>query len=134
MDIIDKYLQEGISIDRPFIVHIHDARNTNQHFDLRILHPYNEKDLMSFAFGKDFKDNYDKKITGVRTKDHDPRWLELKSYRLETFDEGTVEFKVYSYKYMELNFKGKKLKGSYKLFKVKSNRDDNWILLKNKET
>jgi hypothetical protein len=128
--IIDKYLSEGINIERPFIVHRHDARNTNQHFDLRILHPYDDKDLMSFAFGKDFEKEYDKKVAGVRTKDHDPRWLELKSYRLENFDEGTVTFKTYTYKFMELEFKGKKLKGNYKLFKVKSDRGDNWLLLK----
>ena len=133
MHIIDKYLQESINLEKRFIIHIHDARNTNRHYDLRILNPYNDKELMSFAFGKDFEKEYTKKIAGVRTKDHDPRWLDLKSYRLETFDEGTVTFRTYSYKYMALNFNGKKIKGNYKLFKVKSDRDDNWLLIKAKD-
>ena len=133
MNIINKYLQEELNEDKKFIIHIHDPRNTSKHFDLRMMHPYDDKILMSFAFGTDFDKQYDKKIIGVRTKDHNIRWLDLKSYRLNTFDEGTVRFINYTRKFMELEFDGNKIKGKYKLFQVKSEkRDDRWLLIKSK--
>ena len=131
MNIINKYLLEGLNEDKQFVVHIHDARNTNQHFDLRMMHPNDDKILLSFAFGKDFDELLDKKIVGARTKDHNIRWLDLKSYRLQEFDKGFFQYLTFSRTYMLLDFDGEKMKGKYKLFQVKSNkRDDRWLLIK----
>ena len=54
MILIDQYLSEGLDTKKPFIIHKHDARSTSEHYDLRILHPMDNKILLSFAFGKDF--------------------------------------------------------------------------------
>jgi len=130
-----KYLQEELKEDKQFVIHVHDARHTNQHFDLRMIHPFDEKILLSFAFGKDFDKSFNKKIAGVRTKDHDPRWLTLKSYRLQEFDKGFVKYLTFSKTFLSLDFNGEKIKGKYKLFKVRSNyRDDRWLLVKDKNT
>jgi len=132
INIIDQYLTEGRNEYHDFIIHIHDPRRGSEHYDLRIMDPYNDKKLLSFAFPFDFLNNYKKKTVGVKTRDHDPRWLTLKSHRLEIFDRGDVTYKTFiSHKFIELTFYGRKIKGSYKLFKIKSKRDDNWILIKN---
>jgi len=133
MKIIQTFLTEAKNNDVPFIVHIHDPRSGSVHFDLRFLDPVNPKLLHSFAFGKDFDSKLGEKIVGVKTKDHLPRWLTLQSYRLKTFDEGKASIVVASPKYYEIDFKGKKLNGSYKLFKLKTRkRDDQWLLIRSK--
>jgi len=133
MKIINKYLQESTVVGTHFIVHIHNPRSGSKHFDLRFIDNRNPKLLNSFAFGKDFDEKLNSKIVGVRTRDHDPRWLTLKSYRLEVFDKGEVDILISSFKFFELNFHGEKLQGNYKLFKINSGRGDNWMLVKNKK-
>jgi len=129
-------VSEAISTLRPnsarFVIHKHNPRSGSLHYDLRFLDPNDEKKLYSFAFGSDFEKKLNDKIAGVRTKDHDPRWLDLKSYRLEKIDDAYVWLKKSYPKYFELDFNGKVLKGSYKLFKIKSRRDDQWLLIKSK--
>ena len=129
MKTINKFLQETSAFNSGFVIHQHTPRSGSYHFDLRFIDSKTKK-LNSFAFGKDFDKKHSSKIIGVRTKDHNERWLTLKSYRLTVFDEGKVDILAASTKYFELNFKGKKLKGKYKLFKIKSKRDDNWLLVK----
>lgn len=115
----------------PFIVHQHQPRNGSMHFDIRFLDNRNPKLLHSFAAPANFMDTKDVKVVLAKTRDHDPRWLTLKSYRLKNIDEGTVTIKISSLKYFELDFHGKILKGHYKLFKMsKTFREDRWLLTK----
>ena len=118
--------------DVPFIIHQHDPRSGSPHFDIRFLDPRNSKLLHSFAAPSNFLETVNKKTVLAKTRDHDPRWLTLKSYRLKDIEKGTVTVKIATYKYFELEFKGKIISGSYKLFKMsKTTRDDRWLLIKN---
>ncbi len=123
-------LNEALKSSNRFVVHKHNPRSWSQHFDVRFLYPKNPKLLPSFAAPSDFLNTASKKTLLVKTRDHDPRWLDLKSHRLELIDQGMVTFKVTTSKYFELIFEGKVLSGPYKLFKVKSRRNDNWVLIK----
>jgi len=115
----------------PFVVHKHDPRSGSIHFDLRFLDNRNPKLLHSFAAPSNFLDTADKKTLVVKTRDHDPRWLTLKSYRLQEIDHGMVTIKISSTKYFELEFHGKLLHGTYKLFKMSNTfRTDRWMLVK----
>jgi len=115
----------------PFVVHKHDPRSGSIHFDLRFLDNRNPKLLHSFAAPSNFLDTVDKKTLVVKTRDHNPRWLTLKSYRLEEIDHGMVTIKISSTKYFELEFHGKVLNGNYKLFRMKNTfRTDRWLLVK----
>lgn len=115
----------------PFIIHKHSPRNGSLHLDLRFLDPYDSKNLYSFALPKEYKFS-DKKTIAIKTRDHDPRWLTLKSYRLNSVDYGNVIIYIATTKYLELEFKGNQLKGKYRLFKLsKTKRDDEWLLVKN---
>ena len=134
MNVISNYLQESKGNIVPFIIHKHNPRSGSLHYDLRFLSHKDKKVLHSWAFGSKFPDEFETKIVGVRTKDHNPRWLTLKSYRLDTFDQGTVEIVMSGKKIFELEFKGKIIKGRFKLFHLKSKRGDNWLLIKRKET
>ena len=86
--------------------------------------------LHSFAAPSNFLETIHKKTVLVKTRDHDPRWLNLKSYRLKDIDKGLVSVLVSTKNYFELEFKGKKIKGKYKLFKLKTKRNDQWLLFK----
>ena len=115
----------------PFIVHQHTPRNGSFHLDLRFLDPFNPKNLYSFALPKEYKFDSHKTLA-VRTRDHDPRWLTLKSYRLKTIDEGNAIISIMAPKYIEVEFQGSQLIGRYKLFKLsKTTREDQWLLVKN---
>jgi hypothetical protein len=129
MKIINKFLIEGKVFTSKFVIHNHNPRSGSEHYDLRFLDNKNSKVLNSFVFGKDFLSKLNSRIIGVRTKDHDIRWLDLKSYRLEDVDKGEVNILISSYKYFKLDFKGTVIKGIYDLFKVKSGRGDNWMLV-----
>jgi hypothetical protein len=127
---IQTFLAEATQNAVSFVVHKHNPRSGSEHYDLRFLDPDNPKLLHSFAFGSDFLEKASERVVGVKTRDHDPRWLTLKSYRLEEIDKGIVLIGISTSKYFELKFEGKVLKGKYKLFKVKSGRGDNWLLSK----
>jgi len=115
----------------PFVLHQHNSRSGSLHFDLRFLDPFNPKLLHSFALPSNFLEKINTKSIAVKTRDHDPRWLELKSYRLKDIDKGMITLKIATYKYFELEFHGKILTGSYKLFKMSNTRrDDMWLLAK----
>lgn len=131
MQIINQYLEEAqqsISVD--FIIHEHESRKGSRHYDLRFLDPKNPKLLHSFACPTNFLKSLNTKIVIVKTRDHDPRWLTLKSYRLKNIDKGKVTLNVYTKKYFDLEFKGKVIKGRYKLFKIKTKRPNDWMLSK----
>lgn len=116
--------------DVPFVLHEHDPRSGTVHKDFRFLDPYDESNLLSFAVPAQFQFD-DKKTTLVKTRDHDPRWLTLKSYRLKVLDKGTIHFVTSSPLYFKFQIKGKHLKGNYLLFKLsKTKRDDQWLLIK----
>ena len=129
-----KLLCEAIkSKDIVFIIHKHDPRNGSIHYDVRITDPKNPPNLLSFAAPSNFMETINQKTILAKTRDHDKRWLTLKSYRLNTIDEGKVIVKMATDKYMVLVFNGKLLKGEYKLFKLsKTRREDRWLLIKTK--
>lgn len=113
-----------------FILHRHNPRNGSIHADLRFMDLKNNKLLHSFAVPVEWLNNIDLKTTIYKTRDHDPRWLDLKSYRLETIDEGYVDYKVYRPAiYFDLVFHGRVLIGEKILFKLKGRyRDDIWMM------
>lgn len=114
-----------------FVVHAHEPRRGSTHYDFRFLSPTDPNILHSFAAPNNFLETINSKTTVVRTKEHDPRWLSLKSYRLKKIDSGHAIIKIATNKYFEIIFKGKILKGNYKLFKLsKTKRDDYWLLIK----
>lgn len=119
-----------------FILHKHNPRNGSIHYDLRFMDLKNNKLLHSFAAPSNFIENLktDNKSLLYKTRDHDPRWLDLKSYRLDTVDEGYIDYKVYRpSNYFQLVFKGKVLSGEFMIFKMKDKkRDDIWFLSKRK--
>lgn len=124
---------ESISNTIPFIIHKHQPRSGSLHYDLRFLDPKNSKLLHSFATPSNFLETLNTKTPIVKTRDHDPRWLTLQSYRLETIDKGTVTFKVATSKYFDMIFNGKILNGEYRLFKLsKTFRDDRWLMIRKK--
>ena len=112
-----------------FILHRHNPRSGSIHFDLRFMDLKNNKLLHSFAVPSDFLDKVNDKTSMYKTRDHDPRWLDLKSYRLETIDVGYVDYKVYRPNmYFDLVFHGKILNGEKILFKLRNKyRDDVWL-------
>lgn len=114
-----------------FILHKHNPRNGSIHCDLRFLDLKNNKLLHSFAIPIDWIKNPSLKTTIYKTRDHDPRWLDLKSYRLETLDEGYVDYKMYRPSvYFDLYFHGRIVNGRKILFKLKNtHRDDVWMLI-----
>ena len=131
MRVIQKFLQESKEpATVPFVIHKHDPRASSNHFDLRFLDPTNKKLLHSFACGDEFPDKMDKKVVLVKTRDHDPRWLDLESYRLEIFDQGDCTIYVSAPKYFDIQFNGIRLKGRYKLIKTKSKKNNYWILVR----
>lgn len=113
-----------------FVLHKHNPRNGSIHADLRFMDLKNNKLLHSFAVPIDWVKDVNLKTTIYKTRDHDPRWLDLKSYRLETLDEGYVDYKVYRPSmYFELDFHGKVLNGVRALFKLRGRyRDDIWLI------
>lgn len=113
-----------------FILHKHNPRNGSIHLDLRFMDLKNNKLLHSFAVPIDWIKDTTLKTTIYKTRDHDPRWLDLKSYRLETVDEGYVDYKMYRPSiYFDLDFHGKILVGEKILFKLKGRyRDDVWLI------
>ena len=115
----------------PFVLHLHNPRNGTEHNDLRFLDLKNPKLLHSFALPDNWKENINKTVL-FKTRDHDPRWLELESYRLKTLDEGFVNYKIYKpYGYFLLEFSGKIINGTYQLFKLKNKiRKDVWMFVK----
>ena len=114
----------------PFVFHSHEPRNGSLHFDLRFIDPKDQSNLYSFAIPKEYKFG-DKKTIAVKTRDHDPRWLTLKSYRLNVLDHGDVTINIATSKYFELDFRGTKLVGKYRLFKLtKTKREDQWLFVK----
>jgi len=124
---VSKTLFEGFK----FIIHEHEPRSGSKHYDIRFMDLKNDKLLHSFAAPSDFLTNPDKAVI-YKTRDHDPRWLTLKSYRLKVVDEGTLDYKMYRPNgYFELVFNGSILNGTYRLMKLKDRRrDDVWLLIK----
>jgi len=122
---------ESISKTVPYIIHKHEPRSGSLHFDFRFLDPRDPKVLHSFAAPSNFLDTVNTKTILAKTRDHDPRWLTLKSYRLENIEEGKAIVSIATYKYFEITFHGKILNGKYKIFKLKNTqRDDRWLLTK----
>lgn len=117
-----------------FILHKHNPRNGSIHCDLRFMDLKSNKLLHSFAVPIAWADDTNLKTTIYKTRDHDPRWLDLKSYRLETLDEGYVDYKVYRpAAYFDLIFHGKLLNREKILFKLKGRyRDDVWMIVNKK--
>ena len=126
------FLKESVQpTDVLFVVHKHNPRSGSEHYDLRFVDPKNPKLLHSFAAPKNFMETINGKSLLVKTRDHDPRWLTLKSYRLETMDSGKATVKIATSKYFEIVFHGKVLNGLYKIFKMSNTfRQDRWMMIK----
>ncbi len=119
--------------DVKFVIHKHQPRSGSEHYDIRFMDPKNPKLLHSFAAPKDFLKTVKTKTVLAKTRDHDPRWLTLKSYRLDEVDSGIASISISTSKYFELSFDGKIISGLYKLFKVKnSRRGDRWLLVRSR--
>ena len=120
-----------------FILHKHNPRSGSIHYDLRFMDLKNNKLLHSFAAPENLLDmlKTSGKSTLYKTRDHDPRWLDLKSYRLETIDEGYVDYKIYRpAMYFDLDFHGKVISGEKIIFKMNGKfRDDVWLLISKKK-
>lgn len=128
-----KIVCESLEHNIQFVIHKHQPRSGSLHYDLRFLDLKNPKILHSFAAPKNFLDTLNTKTSLVRTKEHDPRWLTLKSYRLEEIDSGTITVKVATSKYFDITFHGTVLNGEYRMFKLsKTFRDDRWLMIKKK--
>ncbi len=137
MKSIEEFLSESIELTQkvPYVIHKHNPRSGSEHYDLRFLSSIDKKLLHSFACPTNFLTTINTKSILVKTRDHDPRWLTLKSYRLEEVESGEVEIEkeVKNGRYFLLIFHGKVLKGSYHLLKLKSKkRVDYWLLIKKK--
>lgn len=115
----------------PFVLHLHNPRNGSEHYDLRFLDLKNHKLLHSFALPDNWREN-PKKTVLFKTRDHDPRWLDLKSYRLQDIDKGTINYKIYKpYGYFLLEFNGNVINGLYQIFKLRDKlRKDIWMMVK----
>lgn len=116
-----------------FILHRHNPRHGSEHYDFRFMDLKNDKLLHSFACPSNFIDDIvNKSIAIYKTRDHDPRWLTLKSYRLETIDKGTINYKVYKpFNFFILEINGNILKGTFQLFKLNGHkRNDIWLMRK----
>ena len=118
---------EGKALE--YVIHEHRPRNGSRHFDLRVRRP-DSKELLSFAFGRQFLDDVGAKTVGVRTKDHPEHWLSIQSHRLRDIERGWLTMEKFSESYIEFTAKGWHLRGKYKLFKLETHRNDNWLLVK----
>lgn len=128
-----KIICESLNHSSPYVIHKHQPRNGSLHYDIRFLDPKNPKLLHSFAAPSNFEDTASTKTSLVKTRDHDPRWLDLKSYRLTDIEKGTVTIKIATSKYFDLTFHGKILNGDFRLFKLsKTFREDRWLLIRKK--
>lgn len=131
MNILYEQVSKSMFDGFKFVIHKHEPRSGSLHFDLRFLDLKNPKLLHSFAAPSDFIENIERS-TVYKTRDHDPRWLTLKSYRLDEIDSGVMSYKMYRPRdYFELDFHGTIITGTYRLMKLKNRgRDDLWLLVK----
>ena len=128
-NIISEILQQPKNVS--FVIQLHSPRSGSEHYDLRFGNSKNEKELYSFAAPKNLLQTINTKTVLAKTRMHNMRWLDLPSYRLKIIDKGIVTVNISTSKYFELNFHGKILNGSYKLFQMKNKRrDDYWLLTK----
>jgi len=120
----------------PWVLHFHnDPRNTGAHYDLRILDPYKKNELISFAIPTqyDLHKKVPDKMAIYRTRPHPEHWLNTETYRIKKLEEGEAKVLVSSPKYFKLDFKGKRLRGKYILFKKSgTRRNDVWMMVKTK--
>lgn len=126
--------QEGKLI---FVIHKHQA--THLHYDLRL-----EKDgvLKSWAVPKGPSMDPEDKRLAIRVEDHPLEYAKFKGTipegnygagKVEIWDSGTYIPIVTNENHWEFILKGKKLKGEFSLIKIKTERDNNWLLIKMKE-
>jgi len=122
-----------------FIVVEHKAKRAGLHYDLRFEKP-NSSMWMSFASRKPLTEAETKKLMLNRTPDHtkeDALFIgEIKEGYgagiLKKWDDGNCEILKYRKdKYIQINFKGKKLKGIYHLIKT-GYKENSWLFFKGK--
>lgn len=121
----------------PYVLHHHyNARNTNPHFDLRFVDPYRRNELLSFAIpGKyDILNGFpkEKKLVMYKTRPHPMDWLKKSdSYRMKNIEEGEIKIITSTATYYQLEFLGRRLRGKFKIFKLKkAKRPDAWMMVK----
>jgi DNA ligase D-like protein (predicted 3'-phosphoesterase) len=128
-----------VKIEKPkdliFVVHEHWA--TRHHFDLRI---EQEGVLKSWAIPKNIEEAKERRILAVEVEDHPYDYKNFSGKipegqygagKVEIWDKGTIEILEKTDKSYIVNFKGRKLKGTYVLFKFKP--PNNWLFFKKKE-
>lgn len=132
--LLEILLEADIKHKVPYVLHYHsDPRNTSTHYDLRILDPYKKNELMSFAIPKeyDLHKKAPKKMAIYRTRPHPEHWLKKETYRIKKLEEGEAIVLVSSPKYFKLDFKGKRIRGKFILFKKsRTKRNDVWMMVK----
>ena len=86
---INQYLQETElkKVTVPFVLHEHHPRSGTKHYDLRFVNPKDPKRMYSFAGTESFLKDLKSKALMFKTRPHDIRWLDLKSYRLKEIDK-----------------------------------------------
>lgn len=122
-----------------FIVVEHHAKRAGLHYDLRFEKP-NSNMWLSFASRHELTEAEKTKILLNQTEDHtkeDALFIgEIKSGYgagiLKEWDKGTCDILKYREgKYIQLKFKGRKLKGIYHLIKV-AYKENSWLFFKAK--
>ena len=133
-----------------FVLHEHDAKTANLHYDLRISIP-NRDTLASFALPKaQLPEKPGDKLLAVRTHDHGRMWLNIDHMVIPKGDygegvvkkiqSGVCEIEGWSNNYITFVIKGDDkdlLNGRYALIKFRGSksgdRDNLWIFLKTRQ-
>jgi DNA ligase D-like protein (predicted 3'-phosphoesterase) len=118
-----------------FVVHEHWA--SHHHFDLRL---EQEGVLKSWAVPKNIEEANERKILAVQVEDHPYDYKDFQGTipegqygagKVKIWDKGTFEMLEKTDKSYVTKINGRKLKGTYVLFKFKPPK--NWLFFKKKE-
>ena len=124
------------SEERIFVVHEHHA--SHLHWDLRL---EMNRVLKSWAIPKEPPTTKEVKRLAIQVEDHPLSYANFKGIipegnygagEVKIWDNGTYELLKNSEKEIEINFKGRKLKGKYALIKTHygNKPDKSWLFMK----
>lgn len=136
-DLQNSILLEKKSSGGKFFVQKHEATKAGLHYDLRL---QKGKTYKSWAINKGIPGSSGPKHLAISTEDHSPDSaafegdIEKGEYgagHVSVYDSGTYDVVKWSNEEISFVLHGKKYSGQYTLVKTK---DDNWLILKNKES